>query len=244
MATRTAILHPARVDEAMTAQYPVLENPSYPFTNAVGKGSDNTTYAEWRIPTTKEYFGRVVYNFDTSIIPQDAVIIDISCTVKAHVSTTSNSVIGTRQIYIRSNYQGASPIFARCTLTDAVSELQMTCDLIPRERLNDIWLDCTTVRANKTTEIIERLYGVTLSITYTAEEILDELYVKESGQFKMVSEAYKKINGVWVLQNDISGLFSKNATPVLVDGSGSYYTDDYGNRFTDDSGNHFTGGQY
>ena len=55
--------------------------------------------------------------------------------------------------------------------------------------------------------------NLVVTYTYTAP-VTEQLYVKENGQWVAYSKAYKKINGAWVLQDVIDGLFDPNKNYV------------------------------
>lgn len=54
------------------------------------------------------------------------------------------------------------------------------------------------------------------SIIVVFEEIQQTLYLKENGAWKAYSKAYKKVNGSWVLQTDLSSLFDTNGKYIKM----------------------------
>ena len=72
--SKTAILTPAAVDLTISK----FKGESSPFTNAIGKGSDNTgNYAEWGLVTGRQAYTKVYWSFDMSSIPSNATITNV-----------------------------------------------------------------------------------------------------------------------------------------------------------------------
>ena len=57
-----------------------------------------------------------------------------------------------------------------------------------------------------------RVTQVYLELEY--EEVIQEIYIKESGNWNKYSAVYKKENGAWVLQSDLRPIFDTNANYI------------------------------
>lgn len=57
-----------------------------------------------------------------------------------------------------------------------------------------------------------RVTQVYLELEY--EEIVEDIYIKESGNWNKYSAVYKKENGIWVLQSNLTSIFDANTNYV------------------------------
>ena len=139
-------------------------NSSYPLSNPVGKGSDNTTYAQWNLTTGFGAESYVFYKFDLSEIPEDATITSVSCTATAYISTTSSIRVTTREIQM---YYGTSTAKGSAsTISNSTSALTLTCGTWTRAELNDCRIRIYSKRgwSKTTTTYYNRMYGATLTV--------------------------------------------------------------------------------
>ena len=51
-------------------------------------------------------------------------------------------------------------------------------------------------------------------MTYTVPVVTDKLYFKENGAWTAASKAFKKVNGIWVEQTDLTAVFDANTNYV------------------------------
>lgn len=188
-------------------------NSSYPLSNPVGKGSDSTTYAQWNLKTGYQAESYVFYSFDLSDIPQEATIDSVSCSAKAYISTTNSLRIYTRQMqmyYGTTTAKGSS-----VTVSSDASAQTISCGTWQREELNDCRIRVYTKRgiSKTSTTYYNQFYGATLTVVYTVPGG-EQMMIKTGGQWSPVSTVYKKVNGSWVEQTDLSTLFDTNANYV------------------------------
>ena len=145
---------------------------SYPLSNAAGKGSDNTTYAQWDIKTGSDAESYVFYLFDLSDIPESATINSVSCTAKAIISSTLSTRISAREVQL---YHGTSIAKGSATTVSslAISTLTLTCGTWTREELNDCRIRIYTKRGTSgtSTSYYNRFYGATLTVEYTYNDV-------------------------------------------------------------------------
>lgn len=146
-------------------------NSSYPLSNAVGKGSDNTTYSQWNITTGSSAESYVFYSFDLSDIPENAIIDSVSCTAKVTISSTLSTRISARQVQL---YHGISTAKGSAsTVSTTATSTSLTCGTWTREELNDCRIRIYTKRGtrNTTTTYYNRFYGATLTVEYTYNNV-------------------------------------------------------------------------
>lgn len=209
--TDTLTTYPSGYDETNYSYASV--NSSYPLSNAVGKSSSNTTYAQWNLKTGSSAESYVFYLFDCSSIPENATINSVSCTAKAYISSTQSSRINTRQIQM---YYGTSTAKGSAsTVSTSTSALTLTCGDWTREELNDCRIRIYTKRGTSSTSstYYNRFYGATLTIEYTTSSG-EQMMLKTNGVWNPVESVYKKIDGAWVLQSDVTSVFNTDTNYV------------------------------
>ena len=214
MAQETMTVYPSSYDSTNYSYASV--NSSHPLSNPVGKGSSNTTYAEWNLTTGYGAKTYVFYIFDLSAIPSDATINSVSCVAKGYVSNTSSWYISSRtmQMYYGTNTAKGSSV----NLTTSASEQTLDCGTWTREELNDCRIRIYASRSFLSTSSSrsQRFYGATLTIEYTLPSG-EQFMLKTSGAWSSVSKVYKKVNGSWVEQTDLASLFDTNTKYVKKD---------------------------
>lgn len=188
-------------------------------------GSDNTSYAQINLTRQANAVTQIYYNFSLPTIPTGATSISVSCTCKCSINTTSSSRVTTRQAQLYSNTTAMGTAYNVANSTTAFS---ITPDTWTVAQLNaGVKLRLYAVRgtSNVTTSYYFRLYGATLTVTYTEPSTgnkvyiksggtwkeASKIYVKVGGTWKEVTKAYKKVNGSWVEQSDKSAMFDPNA---------------------------------
>lgn len=250
MPTVTKSFYPSSLNYELMSGYNTVEDPAHPLTTGIGKGPDSSEYAKWNIDTTSDAASRVVYNFDLSSIPENATINKVDGKVKASISNTSSNTIKSRTAYFRYIFNGNWTLIGNGTVPGTPTVNNITIATLTRDLLQNMVLDLLTVRGNKTTAVTEQFYGASIDVTYTyTEEVIDpepepqgdKLYIKDSGLVKPVTSAYKKIDDAWVLQDDLSTVFTEGTILVKMgrDGDVVYYTDNSGNIFADINGDLF-----
>lgn len=63
-------------------------------------------------------------------------------------------------------------------------------------------------RNARNTQSYYYIYGAEIDVTYTVPIVTNKLYLKQNDVWTEVAKAYKKINGVWVEQSDITSIFN------------------------------------
>lgn len=188
-------------------------------------GSDNTSYAQINLTRNANAVTQIYYNFTLPTIPSGATDISVSCTCKCSISTTTASRVSTRQAQL---YRGTTAMGTAYTVANSTTAFSISAGTWTAANLNSgVKLRLYAVRgtSNTTTSYYFRLYGATLTVTYTEPSTgnkvfiksggtwkqAQKIYVKVGGTWKEVTKAYKKVNGSWVEQSDKSAMFNPNA---------------------------------
>lgn len=188
---------------------------TYPITNAYDD-SNSDTYAEISL---KYGMGSVVsklaIKFDLSKVPSGATINSVECKFKANlVGSSYASLTGNAQLY------------SSAAMGSAVSMSKNSIEVYTfsntgswtYDQLQELYLllSCTAGYSYGGTGNKLHLYGADLTIDYTGGSTgpTEKLMVKQSGTWVNVSNVYKKVNGSWVKQSDLSSLFDASTNYV------------------------------
>ena len=137
------------------------------------------------------------YKFDTSAIPQNAVIDSITCTIKGITNTVNANLLATHEIWLCSGTQTKGEPFV--TTTSTVARNIPNCGSWTRAELNDLRLKLYAVRGPSATQgYYFHFYGATVSIEY--HTVNAAIRIKSGGGWLPVAKAFRKINGDWVEQ--------------------------------------------
>lgn len=219
-------------------------------TNAYA-GSDNTTYAQINLTTGSDAETYIYYTFDAPSIPDNAVICEVACTVKAMISNQQTTRISSRTVQL---YSGTVAKGSSIDLTNkpdtllSLSSGDWTIDELSNIRLK---LYAKRGSSGTSTSYYIRFHGATLTIKYVIPEIIPivgtttvESVSKTiaggrcnvGGVWKNIVKSYANVNGVWVptwKQREISFTWKKYTTITSSSYECSWHqTDD---RFTNES---------
>jgi len=214
-------------------------NSSYPITNGLG-GADDEDYAYFYINTGFRAETWIYYGFDFSDIPENAIITSVSCRVKGYINTTNSSRITTRTI---AAYNGTTQKGSTSTISTNTNAITLSVGSWTKAELQNAKIGIHVIRgtSNISSNYHVRFYGATMTVDYSvsgtaytittsspaasttitpgtnniaAEDTTTQLYVKENNVWRTYSKVYKKINGSWVEQSDLSNVFSTTANYV------------------------------
>lgn len=203
MATETRTFYPGEYEDSSSTAYG-FTNPS----NPVGKGSTNTTYAEF---LTRKYQSSYVYwPFDTSIIPDNATIDSVTCTVKARCSSATNSS-GSVQLYSGTVAKGSATSVSSDNTSSAMM-LSISPGTWTRQELASIRLRTDAKSGSYVTSFY--FYGADLTVTYTYQS--EKFILKLGGAWHDAASVFKKVNGIWVEQESLEGVV--DTSKKLVNG--------------------------
>lgn len=212
----TVSSHPVSYDSGY-----VLHDSSANLENAYSD-SNSDTYAQLRFVNGSNAVSYIFYNFDFDI-PTDATINSVTCTVKGYLNNTGGTRTRQLQLYSGSTAKGSA---TEITTSGTTQTLTLTPGDWTAAQLNNAKLRFYAKRNTSatTTSRYYRLYGATITVTYTLPSTGDKIYIKTSGSWveasdvmvkvngtwQSVSKAYKKENGAWEEQ-DKSAMFDQDA---------------------------------
>lgn len=181
------------------------------FSTIIGKGSDNTdSYAEWNIVRGRFTQSRVYYRFDVSSIPMDATINSVNCTARASRQTARVTEFSslTLKIVVGTTEESS---YATVENNESVNVYDLPSKTYTRDELTNVGIVMHSARgiSSPNKDFWVRLYGATLSVDFTAVSG-SRFLLKINGAWTEGSQLYKKVDGVWVLQEDLSNVFESN----------------------------------
>ena len=177
------------------------------YNNSTGNGltpASSTTYSQVSSNTAANSESLLVYNFDCSAIPQDAVIDSISCSAKGSASTNYFTT-RTFQLYAGDTAKGSPVTISNNTVQS------LTPGTWTREELNDIRIVERVVRGTSTTSQRFRFDGATLTITYSVPASYTINNVQEAHTITIEEAPYYGVT----IQNSYAGAsFSVEPTKI------------------------------
>ena len=202
--SRQVILTPATVDLTISNYL----DESSPFSNAIGKGSDNEgNYAEWGLVTGGTVKTYTCWSFDMSFVPSNATITNVTCSARcsntnANVTQGGNTTvaIGVTDGSAYVNKQDSStPAFGTEPTVVTVSSANYT-----REELDNFRLKIQAARGlvNTDTSYHTKFYGATLTIDYEVEDIPHTI----------------------IASANTGGTISPNGSTIIYEGESQVYT--------------------
>lgn len=193
--------------------------------NFVGQPSSNSSYGQFGLVTGANVYTYAFVTFDLSSIPEGATIESVDSS-KVKVARSTSSTSNVKNNYVRGyrlhpdtgalNTVGTSVNF---TNTAAILDLQWTVANIQKvlDEGDNLLIRVQGQRGtrNTSTAYHMRVYGAELTVTYSYEAPPENiLYVKNNNNWQMISKAYKKINGAWVEETDLTQVFNSNNTYI------------------------------
>lgn len=155
----------------------------------------------------------IYYTFDTSLIPANAVINSVGCRVKVYISETSSARIMQRNIQL---FSGSTAKGNATTIDNMTGLFDLTLGNWTREELGNISLRVYAQRGytGSNNNYYITFHGAELTIEYESGGVTQTLKIKANGNWEDVSKVYKKENGSWVEQADLSEVFDATANYV------------------------------
>lgn len=195
--------------DASSSSYDSVD-ASHPAGNVLGKDETSTTFARFYMTKGSVAETAIFYSFDMSSIPENAVISRVSCTAKGRMENSSATRAGNNTISLWSGAErivlsDASKVFGTSTGTYTISTTDFT-----RSTLNNLLFKFAGFRGmlGVSTSYYMDLFGVSITVEYTIpEEPTAKILYKTGGTWVGISAAYKKVDGVWEKQTDVSSVF-------------------------------------
>ncbi len=175
-------------------------------------GTENTTYATFGLQTgsTLTY---IYLTFDLSSIPANAVINSVSCDVKSRIENQNAARIAEKQVQLFSDTEAKG---TATTIPTSVSIVSLDTGTWTREELDSLTLRFYAKRgySGASNNYYISVYGADLTIEYTSGGVTQTLKIKSNGNWADVSKVYKKENGEWIEQTNLSQVFDTNINYV------------------------------
>lgn len=191
--------------------YDKATNINYGYTD-----SSSTSYAMINLTRGSGAATYLWYLFDTSSIPDGAVITSVSCKVKCYISQTGSSRVATRQVQL---FAGDTAKGSATTITSSTTEQTMSVATWTLDELRNIRLKVYAVRgtSNPNTSYYFRFYGATLTVEYQLDQYYYTVDVSNTssasvsplGETEYVAGNHDvlildKIDGIRVLDNGVN----------------------------------------
>lgn len=167
-------------------------------TNALGKGSSNTSTKSEIYPAAANTDSFVRWNFDVSSIPQKAAIDSVSCSFRA--TTRNVSYTSSANAYLcagNTTKAGASSFLSQSSSVRTLSGGTWTRSELSTVNLLLLWNTKSTTATGGI-----NFYGADLTVTYTYQS--EQFMFKSGGTWNAASKVYKKVSGAWVEVTDLT----------------------------------------
>lgn len=191
---------------------------TYPITNAYDdSNSDTYTEINLKYGMSGSVVSKLALNFDLSKVPSGATINSVECKFKANMisGTSYTSLSGDAQLYSADAAMGSAVSLSKDTVNTYTFSNTGTWTY---DQLQGLYLlaTCTAGYSWGGSNNKLHFYGADLTIDYTGGSTgpTEQLLIKSSGVWMDVSKVYKKVNGIWVEQSDITNLFSTDTNYV------------------------------
>ena len=182
-------------------------NSSYPITRAYTNTS-STTYTQINVSKRNSTGTFSFTGFDFSSIPANAIISSVTVKFKGMVSSTSYISAAT----VRAQKNGTNVGSATSFRSTSASTYTLSVGTWSRADLDNFSLYISATRGNTNNTSYVRIYGMDVSVVWDAPT--EQLFYKENGTWTAASKVYKKVNGSWVQQTTLSGVFDPNTNYV------------------------------
>lgn len=225
-------VEPGGTKTAVPASYQTSGNISGTrYQSAIGNGSDADDSSGNDYCSSSGSTAHIDYSFGTIEIPSEATITSVTCVVKGHCESTSNS----SEVAECALYSGST------RLSDAI-EFESTYD-------TTITLDAGAIDESELEDLVLRftigyyggqVSGATLSVTYTMPQTSNPYYyeytitnmsadhviivadktcifIKKNGTWQKYTKAYRKVNGQWQQIDDLTTVFSSSGNYICGD---------------------------
>ena len=190
-------------------------------TNMYNNTDNNTSYATLTHSTVSTGALNVFlrgFNFDD--VPSNAIVTDFTIKIKGYEYRNSTSTSYAPRL-ADTGGDGNSPISGTTASTNfdtsasiiTIPTGSLTWSDLVNYGSNGLGIRISLKRTNKNNQCYVYIYGAEIDVTYT-EPSAETLYFKQNGAWVTVSKAYKKVNGSWVEQADLTQVFDPNINYV------------------------------
>lgn len=220
----TARLVPSAYSVSST-NYVTVTNPSNMYYNTDHTASYATLRGRGGRSSNSTYYA-FIHGFNFSAVPSTASVSSFTILIRCYRNSYTNSS-STYNIRLASNTANNS-VISNTTTSTAIGE---TVDNITIPTGSLSWATMSGYGANFSIEIPLRntstsssnypyvyVYGAEINVTYTEPTpSSDKIYFKNNGSWVEATNVYKKVNGVWQSQSDLTTVFSSGTNYVRGD---------------------------
>lgn len=182
---------------------------AHPLTTVIGHDETSEEYARVYMTKGGAASTQLLYSFDTSAIPENAEIGTVSLRAKGRMQNGSVLRGGTNTIALCEN----STIIKRSDSTTVFGTSESIATLetteFTRSMLENL---CFRFFGNRgylstSTSYYMDFFGCSVTIEFTVPTQSDYFMLKTGGSWVAGSALYKKVDGAWVQQTDLSAAF-------------------------------------
>lgn len=200
-------------------------------------GADNDTYADLTLSGSTT--GTIYLTWDGIAIPSGATIKSVSCqaTLQYNRNNSSSGFTASCQMYAGSTAKGSSTAVVTAGGTDvAKTTFSLTVGNWTASEIANARFYLTATNSARSTVRHVYIYGVTFTVVYESDGVTyvytiasvvanhaivvsaggasQEIFFKDNGAWVAAVSVYKKVNGSWVQQSDLTQVFDSNTNYV------------------------------
>lgn len=174
--------------------------------------TENTNRATFALKTGSA-LTYIYLTFDLSSIPANATINSVSCNAKAYIDKQNAARIAQKQVQL---FSGTEAKGTAITMPTSESIVPLDTGTWTREELDNLTLRFYAKRGYTGTSnnYYIYIYGTDLTIEYTSGGVTQTLKIKSNGNWQDVNKVYRKENGEWIEQTELSQVFDININYV------------------------------
>lgn len=214
-------------------------NTNFTVTNIENVYQDATSTTSATLTLAARKTGTIYLDIESIDLPSSATIESVSCSLTYQFSrnNSSSGFTSSCQLYSNTTAKGSSYTLVSSATDIAKTTVNLTPGTWTVSDLAGARLYITATNNASGTQRMLYLYGVSFVVTYSIDDIVYaytisnvsgnhtivvtsvapsmQLYIKDNGSWIGVISAYKKINGSWVLQSDLSSVFNSNTNYIV-----------------------------
>ena len=199
--------------------------------------ADNTTYADLTLAGGAT--GTVYLNIGDITLPSGATIKSVACkaTLQYNRNNSSSGFTASCQMYANTTAKGSSTTVVSAGGSDvAKTTFNLTVGSWTATEINNARFYLTATNNASNTQRHMYIYGVSFEVTYESSGVIyvytissvnanhtivvtasgssDKILFKDNGVWVEAIKVYKKVNGSWVEQSDLTTVFDSNTNYV------------------------------
>ena len=209
-------------------------NSNFTVTNIQNVYQDATSTTSATLTLAGRTTGTIYLDIESIDLPSSATIQSVSCSLTYQFSrnNSSSGFTSSCQLYSNTTAKGSSYTLVSSATDVAKTTVNLTPGTWTVSELSGAKLYITATNSASSTQRMLYLYGVSFVVTYsiddlvytytisnvsgnhtivvTSTEYTSAIYIKENGSWVSYVKVYKKVNGEWVRQSDLTSVFSSS----------------------------------